>query len=81
MPKNYQTIPFQHTGPHGSVLNAKRCDFEGGVVIRREHGISDAAFARDISSIIGFHATNILPELNGFRGYDAFTIKVINQGE
>ncbi len=68
--------PFQHQGRNGVNLLAERCDFTTGVKIEKPKGISDAKFASDLSEIFGFHATVILPDLNGFQGYGAFGIKV-----
>jgi len=61
--------PFEHTCRNGTVFTAKRCDFLGGVAFRDESA-NEALFLQDLSEMIGFHACNIHPRLNGFQGYD-----------
>lgn len=61
---------FSHSGPNGTVLRATRCDFRDGVEIFVGGKISAERLMQDISAIIGYHAVNIRPLLNGFAGYD-----------
>jgi hypothetical protein len=72
MPKevlNHQ--PFVHICRFGTVFVAKRCDFQGGVkVTTPDANPSLAAYSSDLAEMIGYHATNVHPRLNGFQGYD-----------
>lgn len=39
-------------------------------------------FTKAYGGFIGYHATNIRPELNGFNGYDCIDLEIINdEGE
>jgi hypothetical protein len=67
-PMNYR--PFSHTSDHGTVFKATRCDFVGGVTIIRARDVTNAQLASDIAQMIGYHALQIYPELNGFAGYN-----------
>jgi hypothetical protein len=69
-------VSFEHSGPNGTKFTATRCDFREGVKIVSEEPLTPAQFAQDVAAVIGYHATNILPQLNGFSGYDAFKIMV-----
>jgi len=61
--------PFSHTCRYGTTFQSDRCDFKNGV---RMIGLPKNRFmaASDVAEMIGFHATNIHSDLNGFAGYD-----------
>jgi hypothetical protein len=70
--------PFEYDGRVVS-FKAARCDFEGGVDVTYAVGALQgpvkktvALIMGDVAAMIGYHATNIHPHLNGFRGYDGF---------
>ena len=63
---------FSHHCHYGTMFVAKRCDFRGGVQAIGAPK-DKAAFASDVAEMIGYHAVNIRPELNGFSGYDCIT--------
>jgi hypothetical protein len=64
--------PFTHTGRRGCEFKATRCDFSEGVTVTLPRAdISRAELAQDVAGMIGYHATNIWPNLTGgFSGYD-----------
>jgi hypothetical protein len=63
--------PFEHNCLHGTVFKAERCDFKGGVKVTfRDDAITDKQKMADVAQMIGYHAVNIYPRLNGFSGYD-----------
>lgn len=68
-PKEYP--PFEYTSRYGTVFTAKRTDFAGGVtVLLSKPDLKTDQLISDVAEMIGFHATNIHPGLNGFQGYD-----------
>ncbi len=60
---------FEYTSHYGTVFKSDRCDFKGGVWVT--HQPAEKFFSwSDVTEMIGYHATNIHPQLNGFQGYD-----------
>jgi hypothetical protein len=64
---------FSHICRNGTQFQADRCDFASGII----HYIPATTqkdypqlLAADVAEMIGFHAVNIWPNLNGFQGYD-----------
>lgn len=72
--------PFSHEGRYGTRLLAKRCDFAGGVTLVVPQNQTRERFASDMMQIAGYHAATILPDLNGFAGYDVVRV-VISEDE
>ncbi|OGD68908.1 hypothetical protein A3I18_00155 [Candidatus Campbellbacteria bacterium RIFCSPLOWO2_02_FULL_35_11] len=70
---------FDHTSRHGTRFFANRCDFEGGVKVYASGGISKENLMLDVAEMIGFHATNIWPQLLGFFGYDTIAFNFDNK--
>jgi len=68
---------FEHTSHYGTHFTSERCDFKDGVTIQRSIHLDDVGFVTDIAEMVGYHATNILPELNGFQGYDAIRYNIV----
>ena len=67
--------PWKHRCSNGTVFTCKRCDFTEPIVV--EPG--DANIPQlmcDVAEMIGFHATNIHPNLNGFSGYDCIKFEM-----
>lgn len=62
--------PFAHDSPNGVGVEASRCDLADGVIITRRSDHTEIDVATAIAAAMGFHGANILPRLNGFRGYD-----------
>lgn len=60
--------PFSFISRNGSHFTCKRCDFKGDIKVKTS--VKKEFFALDVAEMIGYHATNIWPELNGFSGYD-----------
>lgn len=67
---------FAHMMGHGTVAEASRCDFKDGLTLKRPSRITAEQFASDLMELAGWHATNILPRLNGFQGYDCIKITI-----
>jgi len=61
--------PFIHKSRYGTSFRAGRCDFQDGVVVTCR-AKDPVQLASDVAEMIGFHATLIHPDLNGFSGYD-----------
>jgi hypothetical protein len=68
---------FEHTCHYGTRFTSETCDFRNGVIVERSTYLDEVGFVTDIAEMVGFHATNILPELNGFQGYDAIRYTVV----
>jgi hypothetical protein len=71
--------PFSHRGRRGTVLRAARCDLAGGVTLTVPKGISREHLAADIMQIAGYHAAVVLPDLNGFSGYDTLRFTIVDE--
>lgn len=69
--------PYSHTSRHRTKFKSDRCDFRNGVAVEKPRGITEEHFMMDVSEFIGFHATNILPELNGFQGYGSISYTIL----
>ena len=58
----------------GIYFVSRRCDLSDGVLVLVDcplEEITPEMMLKATASIVGYHACNIHPELNGFRGYDA----------
>jgi len=68
--------PMEYTSHHGTRFTCARCDFAAPVYVRNDTASDEAhtqpstKWFSDVAEFIGYHATNIHPKLNGFRGYD-----------
>lgn len=62
--------PFSHYCRFGTRFGASRCDFRDGVSVMYDRPLTKEEAASDVAEMIGYHAVNIRPELNGFQGYD-----------
>ena len=65
--------PFEHTSHRGTTFKCQRCDFAAPITIS---GPLSMAVLEDLAEMIGWHAVNIRPELNGFAGYDCITLNL-----
>ena len=73
--------PFRHICRNGTDFRAARCDFVGGVhLILGRYELDEVKIAQDVAQAVGYHAVNILPNLNGFAGYDCIQL-TIERGE
>lgn len=74
--------PFQH---HAMPLEffASRCDFRDGVyvIVPEDVDMKPETWLSATAQVIGYHATNIHRELNGFRGYDCIRYTLISPEE
>jgi hypothetical protein len=71
--------PFTHLCRHGIQIDALRCDLYGGVNVRTPDDATQAQVAEAVAQAFGYHAANILPNLNGFAGYDTVRIRISNR--
>jgi hypothetical protein len=69
--------PFDHVSHFGTKFVAPKADFRDGVIIHRSVHLDDVHFLSDLAEMIGYHAVNIHPELNGFQGYDCINFKIM----
>lgn len=69
--------PFEHLSHYGTKFVAPKADFREGVIIFRSPGLTQLQLLADLSEMIGYHAVNIHPELNGFSGYDCINFKIM----
>ena len=66
--------PFSYLSRYGTYFSSNTCDFSYGVnVSDKPH---EELFISDVAEMIGFHAVNIRPELNGFSGYDCIKFRI-----
>ncbi len=77
--KSLNGEPFEHTCHWLTRFTAKRCDFVGGVTAHVIPGRTREQVMADVAEMIGFHAVNIRPQLNGFAGYDCIDFKVVER--
>jgi len=64
--------PFQYLAHCGTEFRCAKCDFSAPIYYH-QYASSPCAvefLMNDIAEMIGYHAVNIRPELNGFAGYD-----------
>ena len=73
--------PFDHHCSNGSSFQCSRCDFTEPIEVLDMPGDSLALFAADVAEMIGFHAINIWPKLNGFQGYDTIDFDIVCENE
>lgn len=64
---NKQT--FSYISHYGTQFECSRCDFKAPIRISEAQG-DEHQRKSDLAEMIGFHAVNIHPNLNGFQGYD-----------
>jgi hypothetical protein len=69
--------PFTHDSRHGTRFKATRCDFRDGVELIDLGDATTKELISDVAEMIGYHATNIHPNLNGFAGYDCIQWTII----
>lgn len=62
--------PFEHLCHYGTQIKSSRCDFREGVEVHHLEGAKIEHIMADIGEVMGWHAMNIIPRLNGFNGYD-----------
>lgn len=60
---------FSHISHYGTAFDCDRCDFRTPIVVSTPPE-DPRLYVKDVAEMIGFHTTNIHPELNGFQGYD-----------
>lgn len=70
MAKHLNERSFEHSCRNGTNFFSDRCDFRTNVRVEVPRDISREALMQDVSEMIGYHAMNIFPQLNGFQGYD-----------
>jgi hypothetical protein len=63
-------LPFRHVSHNGTEFNCNRCDFKTPVYYIPFPGVSLPRLLTDLAEMVGWHALNICPNLNGFTGYD-----------
>ena len=69
-------LQFSYMSHWGTQFYCDTCDFSTPVTVTMsDEDMSRSLYSVDVAEMIGYHATNIWPQLNGFQGYD--TIKFI----
>lgn len=66
----------------GLQFECNRCDLSGTLIIEDKFDMFNKdplRFAKAYGTFIGYHATVIHPELNGFRGYSCLDVKVVKE--
>lgn len=62
---------FQYISNHGTIFECSKCDFSTPIVVFGNASTKNKGLlVLDVAEMIGYHAVNIRPELNGFAGYD-----------
>lgn len=72
---NYKS--FTHTAGRFKFF-APRCDFQSGIFMQTPKSYTATELAAAVAEMIGYHATAIWPELNGFSGYDSISWTIRN---
>jgi len=67
--------PFEYEAANGTKFTCERCDFKEVINVKWMHETTDADFHLDIAEMIGYHAINVHPQLNGFQGYDVLNFE------
>ncbi len=72
--------PFTHICRLGTVFHCEKCDlsrkiYYSGAPDGCHSKLKMEAFGKDVAEMIGYHAVNIRPELNGFAGYDCLVFE------
>tara|TARA_B100000700_G_C15052270_1_gene860903 strand:+ start:3029 stop:3325 length:297 start_codon:yes stop_codon:yes gene_type:complete len=80
--KPMNDMPFQHNAMPLEFF-ASRCDFREGVyvVFPSDIEIKPETLIKATAQVMGYHATNIHKELNGFQGYGAIHYTLISPEE
>jgi hypothetical protein len=81
MPKEYiNEKPFTYIARYGTLFASSRCDLKEGVDISTDgpNPISLQQYHSDLAEMIGYHATVVHSQLNGFQGYDCISFKFLN---
>jgi len=68
--------PFIHLASFGTYFKCDTYDFSTPIHMTCGIHKSPEYILRDVAEMIGYHAVNIYPELNGFRGYDCLRFVV-----
>jgi len=67
--------PFSYTSHYGTEFVCDRCDFKTPLIVKNQPSGGKQRMS-DVAEMIGYHATNIYPELNGFQGYDCIQFSI-----
>lgn len=71
------TLQFTYTSANGTIFFCETCDFSTPVKVKMmDEDMARWMYTRDVAEMIGYHATNIWPELNGFQGYDCINFVI-----
>ena len=85
--KPMNDMPFGHIDSrHCIVFFASHCDFRGGVNVVLPHylkaeEVTPEMWMQATGELVGYHATNIHKELNGFLGYGGINYTIISKEE
>lgn len=72
--------PFSHRHEQVEIFS-QRCDFKTTVYVVVPDGpaMNPVQLMAATGCVMGYHAVNIRPELNGFAGYDAIRYELITE--
>lgn len=72
--------PFSHRHEQIDIF-CERCDFKTPVYVVVPDGpaLNPVTLMAATGCVMGYHAVNIRPELNGFAGYDAIRYELITE--
>lgn len=79
---------FEYHSSKGTIFVCDTCDFSTPITVYAHYdsfvkeGVRFLTVSKlvlpDIAEMIGYHAVNIRPELNGFQGYDCLRFDVVD---
>ena len=75
MATSVNETPFQYGSTNGTCFHCDRSDLSGGVIVNTPKDLSRTRQMQDVMEMAAYHATEIMPKLNGFNGYD--TLKFV----
>lgn len=79
MSKFINDQPISHRSYNGTMFTAERADLNGGVKVNRSRYADEMLQNADFAEFASWHVTQILPELNGFPGWDAIQYKFVDE--
>lgn len=79
---------FEYHSSKGTYFECDTCDFSTPITVYAHYdsfvkeGVRFESLSKllfpDVAEMIGYHAVNIRPELNGFQGYDCLRFDIID---
>jgi hypothetical protein len=79
MNKTPNEMQFIYEASNGTKFKCEHSDFSCPVLVKRPKLISREDADKDLIEMAWYHATSVLPLLNGFSGYDVMKLKYVKK--